>query len=209
MSTSVELGLRGSISEISQYEFVVFSIDVDDELVPFEIATSPGRNYFANAGKSSRQGVELGVGAEPLPGLSLSLAYTWSDFTFDTFVDNSGTDFSGNRIPGIPKTFAHADIAYTHDSGFMIALDAMYSDSMFANNANTASADGATVANLRVAFSREYERLDIEPFVGVNNLTDTAYSANTRINAFGGRHFEPGPERNVYGGVLIRYRFTQ
>ena len=209
LSTSVELGLRGSISEISQYEFVVFSIDVDDELVPFEIATSPGRNYFANAGKSSRQGVELAVGAEPLPGLSLSLAYTWSDFTFDTFVDNSGTDFSGNRIPGIPKTFAHADIAYTHDSGFMIALDAMYSDSMFANNANTASADGATVANLRVAFSREYERLDIEPFVGVNNLTDTAYTANTRINAFGGRHFEPGPERNVYGGVLIRYRFTQ
>lgn len=46
-------------------------------------------------------------------------------------------------------------------------------------------------------------------FVGMNDLTDTAYTANARINAFGGRHFEPGPERNVYAGVLIRYRFTQ
>ena len=209
LSSSFELGLRGSISEISQYEIVAFNIDVDDELVPFEIATSPGRNYFANAGKSSRQGVELAVGAEPLPGLSLSLAYTWSDFTFDSFVDDSGNDFSGNRIPGIPKAFAHADIAYTHESGFMIALDAMYSDSMYADNANTANVDGATVANLRVAYSREYERLNIEPFVGVNNLTDTAYFANTRLNAFGGRYFEPGPERNLYGGVMLRYRFAE
>ena len=209
LSTSFELGLRGSISETGQYEIVAFNIDVDDELVPFEIAASPGRNYFANVAKSSRQGLELAVRSEPLPGLSLSLAYTFSDFTFDTFIDDSGSDFSGNRIPGIPKTFAHADIAYTHDSGFMIALDAMYSDSIFAENANLASVNGATVANLRLAFLQETARLDIEPFIGVNNLTDTAYTSNTRINAFGGRYFEPGPERNVYGGVLVRYRFTQ
>jgi len=208
LSTSSELGLRGSISEISQYEIVAFNIDVDDELIPYEIASSPGRNYFANAGQSSRQGIELAISAEPLPGLGLSLAYTWSDFTFDTFVDDAGNDFSGNRIPGIPDVFAHADISYSHDSGFMIALDAMYSDAMFADNANTARIAGATVANLRIAFSREYERIGIEPFVGLNNLTDTAYTANTRINAFGGRYFEPGPARNLYGGVSIRYRFA-
>lgn len=206
-SSSIELGLRGSLSELSHYEFVVFDIEVDDELVPFEVATNPGRNYFENAGKSSRQGAELALGVEPLSGLRLSLAYTWSDFTFDTFVDDAGNDFSGNQIPGIPKSFAHADIAYAHDSGFMIALDAMYSAAMFADNANTTSVDGATVANLRAAFSWQNGPLEIEPFVGVNNLTDTEYTANTRINAFGGRYFEPGPERNLYGGVLIRYRF--
>lgn len=89
-----------------------------------------------------------------------------------------------------------------------MGLDAMYSDSVYADNANTASVAGATVVNLRTGFKHNNKQLDIEPFIAVNNLTDTAFTANTRINAFAGRYYEPGPERNVYGGLLIRYRFA-
>ena len=49
--------------------------------------------------------------------------------------------------------------------------------------------------------------LVVSPFIGVNNLFDEAYNSNLRINAFGGRYFEPGPERNVYGGIELRYDF--
>jgi len=208
-STSFELGLRGPLSEDIRYEVAVFNIDVDDELIPFEIASSPGRDFFLNAGKSERRGVELALSAEPVPGLNLSLAYTWSRFEFDTFVDDNGDDFSGNTIPGIPESFAHADITYTHGSGYFVAIDALYSDKLFANNANSAIVDGATVANFRFGFKKTYDKLEIEPFFGINNITDTAYTANVRINAFGGRFFESGPERNVYGGVSVRYRFSQ
>ena len=205
-STSYELGVRGGLFESTRYELAVFRIDVNDELIPFEIASSPDREFFANAGKSERRGIELSLSAAPLPGLNLALAYTWSQFEFDTFVDDSGNDFSGNTIPGIPEIFAHADISYVHESGFFAAVDALYTDDLFADNANSAEVSGATVANLRFGFKKTFDRIDIEPFVGVNNVFDTAFTANVRINAFGGRYFEPGPERNVYGGVSVRYK---
>ena len=46
------------------------------------------------------------------------------------------------------------------------------------------------------------------PFAGVNNLFDEDYSANVRINAFGGRYFEPAPTRNAYGGLTVSYAFA-
>ena len=207
-STSYELGLRGGLNESSRYELVVFKIDVDDELIPFEIASSPGRDFFANAGKSERRGIELSISAEPIAGLNLALAYTWSKFEFDTFIDSNGNDFSDNTIPGIPKIFAHADISYVHESGFFAAVDALYTDDLFADNANSAEVRGSTVANMRLGLKRSFDRLDIEPFIGVSNVFDTDYTANVRINAFGGRYFEPGPDRNVFGGVSVRFRYA-
>ena len=205
-STSYELGVRGELFESTRYELAVFRIEVDDELIPFEIASSPDREFFANAGRSERRGIELSLRVAPLPGLNLALAGTWSRFEFDTFVDGDGNDFSGNTIPGIPEIFAHADISYVHESGFFAGVDALYTDDLFADNANSAEVSGATVANLRFGFKKTFDKIDIEPFVGVNNVFDTAFTANVRINAFGGRYFEPGPERNVYGGVSVRYK---
>ena len=207
-STSYELGVRGAVFENTRYELVVFKIDVDDELIPFEIASSPDREFFANAGKSERRGIELSLSAEPLPRLNLALSYTWSQFEFDTFIDGSGNDFSGNTIPGIPDTFVYADISYAHESGFFAAVDALYTDDLFANNANSAEVDGATVANLRVGLKKAIGKLDIEPFIGISNVFDTDFTGNVRINAFGGRYFEPGPDRNVYGGVSVRFRYA-
>ena len=36
-------------------------------------------------------------------------------------------------------------------------------------------------------------------------LINEYYNSNIRINAFGGRYYEPAPERNVYAGIVIRY----
>lgn len=142
-----------------------------------------------------------------MPGLNLALAYTRSQFKFDTFIDGNGSDFSGNPIPGIPDAFVHADISYAHESGFFAAVDALYTDYLFADNANSAQVDGATVANMRLGIKKTIDTLEIEPFIGINNVFDTDFNANVRLNAFGGRYFEPGPERNVYGGVSVRYRY--
>ena len=206
-STSFELGLRGVFSDRAKYEVVIFDIDVDDELIPYEIESSPGRDFYVNAGESSRRGLELAVSAEFVPGLNVSLSYTYSKFEFVEFLDENGNDFSGNVIPGIPRSFAYAQVSYDHDSGFFAAIDARYADDLFANNANSATVEGATIANLRFGFRKDFDKIQIEPFIGINNMADASYTANTRINAFGGRYFEPGPERNVYGGISFRYRF--
>ena len=49
--------------------------------------------------------------------------------------------------------------------------------------------------------------IEITATLGVNNLFDEDYNNNIRINAFGGRYFEPAPERNGYIGITLRRRF--
>jgi iron complex outermembrane receptor protein len=38
-------------------------------------------------------------------------------------------------------------------------------------------------------------------------LFDEKYNSNVRINAFGGRFFEPAPDLNVYGGLNVAYNW--
>lgn len=206
-ATNYEVGIRGTIAERNRYEAAVYYIDVEDELIPFEIG---GRDIFVNAGKSTREGVELSFTSEPIDGLIANVAYTYSEFKFDTFVTGGGNDFSGNKIPGIPENVLYGEVAYTHPSGFYGVIDARNVGKLYANNSNSVSVDSYTVVNLRAGLADwQLGNWVLGPFVGVNNLTDEDYFAEIRINSFGGRYYEPAPERHFYGGLSIRYNFAR
>ena len=207
-ATNYEIGLRGNITRRYRYEAAVFHIDVEDELIPFELATEPRRDFFSNAGESSRRGLELSFQGEPIDGLTVALAYTYSDFQFDRFTDDDGNDFAGNTIPGVPDDLLRLEFAYRHASGFYGSLDALKVGDFLLNNANTAANDSYTVLGLRAGLA-DYKlgSWTWSPFVGVNNLTDQSYAQNARINAFGGRFFEPAPDRHWYAGVALRFDF--
>ena len=206
-ATSYELGVRGRLASNTDYEFVLFRIDVDDELIPFEIASSPGRDFFVNAGESQRQGIELSMSTSLGESLTASFAYTYSDFEFERFVDDDGNDFAGQDIPGIPKSLFFAELRYEPNSEFFASLEGQVVGDFFADNANTVEVDGYSVFNFRAAYDYTFDRLTLSPFMGVNNLLDEDYPGNVRINAFGGRHFEPAPGRNLYAGIAARYDF--
>ncbi len=208
LATNYEVGVRGTIAERHRYEVSLFTIDVEDELIPFELASQPGRDFFSNAGKSKREGVEVSFISQPLDSLRFSIAYTYSNFEFDQFLDDNGNDFSGNALPGIPDNLFRAEIAYTHTSGFYSTIDVLSVGDFFVNNANSTFNESYQVVNLRAGLDDlKFGQWVLSPFVGINNLADEAYSANIRINAFGGRYFEPAPDRHWYGGVAIRYNF--
>jgi iron complex outermembrane receptor protein len=40
-------------------------------------------------------------------------------------------------------------------------------------------------------------------FAGINNLTNSLYFDNIRINAFGGRFYEAAPTRHLYIGIEL------
>ena len=75
----------------------------------------------------------------------------------------------------------------------------------FANNANTVADQAYTLSNLRLGFDASRGGATFSPFVGVNNLFDQRYNSNIRLNAFGRRYYEPGPERNIYAGVAVNF----
>ena len=205
VARNLEVGLRGQAGSRTRYELAVFNITVDDELIPFEVPTAPGRDYFENAGKSNRNGVEFSVTTNPTDRMSATISYTYADYDFDSFVDANGNVFSGNTIPGIADHVLFGELSYTHPRGWFATFDAMHTGEQYANNANSAQNDSFTLSNLRFGWNHESESMRISPFVGINNLFDESYNANVRINAFGGRFFEPGPDRNIYAGVTLRF----
>jgi iron complex outermembrane receptor protein len=205
-ATNVEAGVKGLVADRVRYEVALFHIDVQDEIVPYELGGS-GQSFFRNAGSSTHRGLEASLVLELLPGLTGSASYTWSDFTFDAFRDPGGGVFDGNRIPGIPEHLFQAALEWSHDAGFFAGLDLLYAGSFFADNANAVETGDYRVADLRGGYRWQADRWRLEPFAGVSNLLDEQYMTNIRLNAAFGRYYEPAPERNLHVGVLLSYGF--
>lgn len=199
-----EVGFKNSVGSL-YYEIALFTIDLEDELIPFELAAFPGRDFFANAGSSTRDGIETAISWAHESGFSVDASFTWSDFEFDNFVDD-GNDFSGNKLPGLPERFGYLGVTYTAASGFSGTLETIYSGDLYANNANSAEVSAYTVVNLRLNHEFETGQWLVQPFIGINNLFDEDYNNNIRINAFGARFFEPAPPLNFYAGVVVNFQ---
>ncbi|HEX5420671.1 MAG TPA: TonB-dependent receptor [Gammaproteobacteria bacterium] len=207
LATNYEVGMRGLIANRHHYELAVFTVGVKDELIPFEVPGSPGRDYYVNAGKSTRNGLEFSLVSNETNRIRTTFSYTYSDFTFDHFIDANGDNFSGNTIPGTAKGQIYGEISYQDPNGWFGSLEALHIGKQFANNANTATSAPYTLTDVRFGYQLESGSLHLTPFLAVNNLFDERYNANLRINAFGGRFFEAGPGRNLFAGVTINYQY--
>ena len=205
IADNFEIGWKTG-TERRYFELAVFTIDLKDELIPFEVPAFPGRTFFANAGASSRTGVETAFSWTGESGFGIDLSYTYSNFEFDDFVDDNGNDFSGNALPGLPEQFGYAGLRYQTKGGLNLVWDNTWSGELYADNANNVRVSSYLVSSVRASY--EFTRGDwlFSPFLGINNLFDEEYNSNIRINAFGGRYFEPAPDRNIYAGLVINFQ---
>lgn len=204
IADNFELGFRTEVGN-AFLEIAVFQIELEDELVPFETASSPGRTFFANAGASSRTGVETGISWTGDSGFGIDASFTWSDFTFDDFVDDNGNDFSGNRLPGLPEQFGYVALRYQNERGLNVVFESSYSGDLYANNANDVEVSSFLVSGFRISYEFKRDTWLFRPYLGINNVFDERYNSNIRVNAFGARYFEPAPERNTYAGITVRF----
>ena len=201
-ANNIEIGYKSIKNDIYR-EIAVFNIDLNDELVPYELEEFPGRTFYSNVGKSSRKGIETLVSWSVKPNLTLDASYTYSDFSFDSFIDKNNKDFSGSKLPGLPESFAYFGIRFENENGLNMNFNLNYSGDLFANNANTVKVQAYTVSNFRLSYNISKRNWKILPYLGVNNIFDTEFSSNIRINAFGSRYYEPAPERNSYLGITF------
>ena len=205
-SINYEIGIKTHNPNFS-FEAALFHIDVENELIPFELADQPGRPFFENAGSSSRNGLELSYTRQLAEHVGMVVSYTYSDFIFDDYAAGNGDTFDGNQTPGIPRDLLFIDLSWFGDSGFYAKWDITYTSELFADNANQVNVPSSTVSNLRLGHNAFYDDWTLSFFTGVNNLFNESYNNNVRINAFGGRYFEPAPERNIYLGLTLRKNF--
>ena len=199
-STTYEVGVKGVGASGLQYNAALFATGVHDELIPFDIPASGGRRYFRNAGRTSRRGVEIGVGAA-IRQLELGGAYTYANYRFVDFtVDTSR--YAGNRIPGIPRQTFQATAAL-HSSIATLVTEGTLTDRMFVNDANSESSPGYAIFNARIVSSALWSGSGAELTFGAQNLFNTRYISSVSVNAAGGKFYEPGSQRSIYVGLSL------
>lgn len=207
LTNNYEIGMRGTLAGRHQYELALYTARTRDELIPHEVPGSPGHDYFVNAGRSLRRGLEFSLRSRLGERWHSTLSYTHSDFTFDRYVNADGEDFSGNTIPGTAANQIYGELSYSNPRGWFGSLDALYIGKQFANDANTAINDAYTIAGLRLGYRYAPGAIELTPYLAANNLFDARYNANVRINAFGGRYFEAGTGRDIFGGITVKYQY--
>jgi len=204
-ATNYEIGIKGVLPGRTSYQLSLFTMDVTDEILPAGTNPDTFATFFSNAGETKRTGIEAALTFRPLPGLDVSLAYTYSDFEFETFTVG-GTSFAGNHIPGIPEQFGYIEVAYFSPSGFHAAFDTQFADKVFVNNANSLAADKYMLSNFRMGYTTNIGDTEFTPFFGVNNIFNQEYIGNVRVNEGNSRFFEPAPELNVFAGISLTFR---
>lgn len=201
--TTYEGGVRARTASWLM-EATLFRTELEGELIPFEVPSDPGRQYFRNAGASHHSGWEVTLEGRPLPGTDVRVAYTRVDARFDSYVTDSD-DFSGNRVPGLAPQRIDALVSWTRGPGFIEARG-FYQDGIPVNDAGTAETDDYFLSDLRLGLeSVGSGAARIAPYVAIANLFDTRYTSSVAVNAFGGRFFEPGPGRTFRIGLDVRW----
>jgi len=201
---SLELGIKGIIQNRIRYSLNAYTIRLEGELLPFEVAGQQGRTFFRNAGRSRRNGLEAYLKAEILQGINLTGSYAYQSFLFEDF-DKDGVQLAGNRLPGIPVHSYYLEAAYTSPQGLFLRTWMQGRGGVFADDENTQLVSPAHTLQVRFGYTLSRKRITIQPFFGLNNLLNARYPDNIRLNAFGGRYFEAATARSLFAGLLIRF----
>lgn len=200
---SFEAGAKGYFLKNTRFDLAAFHILTTNDIVPYQIAGQTGKTFYRNAGKTVRNGIELGVSQVITPSFTVHYTQTFSKFHYQTYTAN-GTIYDDKTMPGIPVTHAQLELRYTPQQHWFAIVQGRYVSKVFANDANTADANAYSLLNLRVGYVFVFHSHQIEPFAAVNNLTGSRYMGNVQINAQSDRYFEPAALQYFYGGVKFR-----
>ncbi|HIE9355068.1 TPA: TonB-dependent receptor PqqU [Klebsiella quasipneumoniae subsp. similipneumoniae] len=200
---TVEIGSKTRIGN-GLLTAALFQTDTDNEIVVD--SSSGGRTSYKNAGKTRRQGMELGLDQRFGESWRLKAAWTWLDATYRTNVCGDAS-CNGNRIPGIARNMGYASFGYQPEQGWYAGSDIRYMSDIMANDENTAKAPSWTVVGLTTGYKWSYGRMDMDLFGRVDNLFDREYVGSVIVNESNGRYYEPAPGRNYGIGLNLAWRF--
>ncbi len=200
---TVEIGSKTRIGN-GLFTAALFQTNTDNEIVVD--SSSGGRTSYKNAGKTRRQGMELGLDQQFGESWRLKAAWTWLDATYRTNVCDDAS-CNGNRIPGIARNMGYASFGYQPEQGWYAGSDIRYMSDIMANDENTAKAPSWTVVGLTTGYKWSYCRMDMDLFGRIDNLFDREYVGSVIVNESNGRYYEPAPGRNYGIGLNLAWRF--
>lgn len=171
-----------------------------------------GTALFRNAGSTRQFGVELNSSLilvdNPMgfvSNLELKTAYTFNHFRFDEYLTSDG-DFSGNDLTGVAPNVLVNTIQLRQKNGIYSTLSHTFNDEIPLEDDNSVYSESYQLVQLKLGWKQRFaKRLNVDLGFGIDNLLDEQYSRGFDINAFGGRYYQPAPDRNWFMTFSINY----
>ncbi|MNX43061.1 Pesticin receptor precursor [compost metagenome] len=202
LSTNLEAGVKARMLG-GLLTAAVFHTGTDDEIV--SAGSSGGRTTYQNAGRTRRDGLELGWSGELAPHWRTQFAYTWLNARYAD--DGSGGIRAGNKIPGIARQSVFASLAWAPPEGWQAALEGRLLSKIYVNDANDQDAPGYFVAALSAGYIKKLDAWELSAYARVDNLFDKQYVGSVIVNENNGRYYEPAAGRSLGLGLGAAYRF--
>jgi iron complex outermembrane receptor protein len=204
-----EIGARGQVGRRMTFEAAAYRQRTNNLIVSQSFLRLPPLTgqfvAFVNAGNVDQNGLEFGATLRPIAGMQLAGSYTFSKFTYRQFVSGN-RDVSGRTVPGVPAHNIFGEVSYQTGRGLTVAFDIQRVGGFFVNDLNSASNAPYVVANLRFGQDLAIGRgLQLSPWIGLQNLRDKVYVAQTQPNAAADRYFNPLPGMTLLAGVKFGY----
>ena len=205
VSKTVEIGARGTWNSASTWSAAAYRTDLDNDIQFISSgAAATNAGFFANVGRTRRQGVEL-TGTTRVGALSVAARYSYIDATFQSpFAEQSPANSSagadgriqvvaGDRIPGIPRHAAKLRLDYDFTEQWSAGVNLLATSAVYARgDENNHDANGKIPGYGVVNFDTQYRVGNgLHVFARVNNLFDRRY-ANFGVV---GENFFTGPNR--------------
>jgi len=212
-----ELGLRGNtLNGKLNFDVSAFYFQLDETIVQQQ--SERGTVLFTNTGSTDQKGLEtaftyfaLQENAGFIKDLDFQLSYTLHDFTFNNytkFVGDELQDYSGNELTGVARNIAVFATTLQTNVGVYLNGSINFTDEIPLDDANSVYSEAYELVLLKLGYRAPLsEKLELEIFGGVNNLLDQKYSLGNDLNAFGGRYYQPAPDRNYYAGLKVHLNY--
>ncbi|MBF4507256.1 TonB-dependent receptor [Flavobacterium sp. JLP] len=195
-------------------EAAVYRMEIKDLLVAKRIGDDQYEGV--NAGTTFHEGIEITLKhnwfINRILSLSSYIATSLGKYEFKEFVD-SGNDYSGNKLTGVPANKVNAGLILNTTLGLYFSADFQFVDKIPMNDANTAFSDSYKILNLKTGYRFEIlPNLNSQFAFGINNVTDEKYASLILPNAVAvgnasPRYYYPGLPINYYGCVSLNYLF--
>lgn len=211
---NTEMGIRGSLKNGRLYfDLNTFYFRLNNTIT--QRRDQSGGDYFVNSGSTRQFGVETYLSYRLveqdhpfLRDVKCWISHTWHNFHYHNYqrVAADTADFSGKRLPSIPRHYVAAGWDVYSKPGWYANLSYYYSDPLPLNDANTDFASSYNLFGARLGYRKLLrENMQIDVYAAADNIFDVSYSLGNDINAFGSRYFNAAPGANYAGGITVRY----
>jgi iron complex outermembrane receptor protein len=190
---STELGLRG-VSNKLHYEAVIYTMTKNN------VFFRDAQGLNVTDGKTSHQGVELGINYDLSDSINLAINYSYGQHEYEFDRPSSGV-VKGNEIDTAPKNLANTRLRWLPTAKTSLELEWLHMGDYFLDPANEHEYEGHDLWQLRGAININSH---VNLFARIENLTDEKYASRADY-AFGSYRYFGGQPRAVHVGVNVNF----